>query len=128
MSTHEIAAKLVEYCNTGKSIDAINELYADDIVSVESAPMPGLGQEAKGKEAILGKNEWWINAHEVHDLGAKGPYLIQGSDQFGVIFNIDVTNKESGQRYQADEIALYTVADGKIVKEEFFAQPMPPQG
>jgi ketosteroid isomerase-like protein len=33
---------------------------------------------------------------------------------------MDFTNKETGQRMQMDEHALYTVKDGKIVEERFF--------
>jgi ketosteroid isomerase-like protein len=31
-----------------------------------------------------------------------------------------VTNKPSGNRMQMDEAGLYTVSNGKIVREEFF--------
>jgi predicted ester cyclase len=31
-----------------------------------------------------------------------------------------VTNRSSGQRMQLSEMALYTVKDGKIVREQFF--------
>ena len=41
-------------------------------------------------------------------------------DRFVVIFDMDVTNKAMGQRFQMQEAALYTVANGKIVREEFF--------
>jgi ketosteroid isomerase-like protein len=37
-----------------------------------------------------------------------------------VRFTYDVTNKPSGNRMKTDEIAVYTVGEGKIVKEEFF--------
>jgi hypothetical protein len=33
---------------------------------------------------------------------------------------MDVTFKGSGQRMQLDEVGLYTVKDGRIVREEFF--------
>jgi ketosteroid isomerase-like protein len=41
-------------------------------------------------------------------------------DQFTVRFKMDVTVKETGQRNQMDEIALYTIKDGKIAEERFF--------
>ncbi|MBC7975998.1 MAG: nuclear transport factor 2 family protein, partial [Myxococcales bacterium] len=41
-------------------------------------------------------------------------------DRFAVRFNYDVTHKPSSKRIQMDEVALYTVKDGKIVREEFF--------
>ncbi|MEM9291704.1 MAG: nuclear transport factor 2 family protein [Acidobacteriota bacterium] len=123
MSTPEIAAQLVNRCNDGQSIEAIHELYADDVVSIEFTQLPGgFDQRTQGKDGVVAKNEHWFGAHEIHDFSAKGPYLIQGSDQFGVIFTIDVTRKADGQRIQTDEIALYTVADGKISQEEFFVR------
>ena len=33
---------------------------------------------------------------------------------------MDVTQRESGNRIKMDEVALYTVKDGKIVEERFF--------
>lgn len=37
-----------------------------------------------------------------------------------VRFTFDVTIKANGHRMTMDEMGLYTVADGKIVREEFF--------
>jgi len=33
---------------------------------------------------------------------------------------MDVTKKPSGKRMTLDELGLFTVRDGKIVREEFF--------
>ena len=41
-----------------------------------------------------------------------------------LIFDMDVTNKESGQRMQMREVGVYTVKNGKILREEFFYPPM----
>lgn len=43
-----------------------------------------------------------------------------GDDRFAVIFDISVKHKESGEVSDMKEVALYTVGDGKIVREEFF--------
>jgi hypothetical protein len=72
----------------------------------------------KGIDAIRGKNQWWFDNHQVHDHKANGPFV--GEDQFAVRFEWDCTQKSSGQRFQMAEMALYTVEDGKIVREEFF--------
>jgi hypothetical protein len=45
--------------------------------------------------------------------------LVAGS-QFAVKFKMDVTCKIRNQRNLMEEIALYQVADGKIVREQFF--------
>ena len=41
-------------------------------------------------------------------------------DQFAVRFALDVT-PSGGARMTMEEVALYTVRDGKIVEERFFA-------
>jgi hypothetical protein len=41
-------------------------------------------------------------------------------NRFVVGFQYDVTNKPSGHRMKMDEVGLYTIENGKIVREEFF--------
>lgn len=48
-----------------------------------------------------------------------GPFCGHREDQFVVHFVMDVTPKAAGERTQLNEVALYTVANGKIVQEEF---------
>ncbi len=47
-----------------------------------------------------------------------GPWV--NGEQFTVRFTMDVTFKETGQRHTMDEIALYTLKNGKIAEERFF--------
>jgi len=115
MSTQEIANRLIELCRQGQNIQAIDELYHDDALSVESDGEP---LEAKGKEAIRGKNEWWNNTFEVHGASVSDPLV--AANHFTVVMGMDTTHKESGERSQMEEICLYEVNDGKIVKEQFF--------
>lgn len=119
MSASEIGQQLCDLCSEGKNLEAIETLYSDEVVSVEAAPMEGMAQTMEGKDAVRGKNEWWFANNEVHDGKVSGPYP-HGEDKFAVHFAMDVTNNASGQRMDFQEIALYTVSDGKIVKEEFF--------
>jgi len=117
----EVGRKLVELCRQGKAVEAAETLDAPDIVSIEAVPGPGYSQRLEGKAAVKGKNEWWVKNHEVHSAEARGPF--PHGDRFIVYFKYDVTPKEGpmrGKRMQMDEAALYTVANGKIVKEEFF--------
>ena len=117
-TTLEIGNKLVALCNEGKNLEAIETLYSPAIESVEACSGPDMDRVMKGIDAIKGKNQWWIDNHEVHSSKAAGPYL--NEDRFTVIFDIDVTFKPKSQRCQMREVALYTVKDGRIVKEEFF--------
>ena len=117
MSTMDIANKLVDLCRQGKNHEA-KSMYAADAVSVEAIAQPGMEREAKGLAAIQGKGEWWRANHEIHSAAVTGPW--PNGDRFIVGFQYDVTNKPSGQRMKMDEVGLYTIANGKIVREEFF--------
>ena len=118
MKTMEIANKLVELCRQGKNMESLNTLYADDAVSVEAGASEGMEREAKGLAAIKAKGEWWVANHEVHSASVSGPW--PHDDRFIVGFDYDVTNKPSKNRFKMQEAGLYTVKNGKIVREEFF--------
>lgn len=113
----QIGTTLVECCNNGREAELMQNHYSADAVSVEAMAMPGGQAEVQGLEAIQAKGEWWMNAHELHALKTEGPFV--HGDRFSVIFDMDVTHKESGQRTQMREIGTYHVKDGKIVREEF---------
>ena len=117
MTTIEIANQLVELCRKGKDREA-HALYANDAVSVEPVALPGIEREARGLSAIQGKTEWWYANHEIHSVSVNGPW--PHDNRFIVGFLIEATNKPSGQRMKFDEVGLYTVENGKIVREEFF--------
>ena len=122
MDTRQIGEKLVGLCSKGKNLDAIQSLYDKNIVSVEAmAGTPDMPQEMKGIDQIVGKNKWWSENHDVHDAKVEGPY--PNGDRFAVRFHFDVTPKagpQKGKRSKMDEIGIYTVKNGKIVREEFF--------
>jgi ketosteroid isomerase-like protein len=117
-STVTVAQELTDLCRAGKNFDAIDKFYSPDITSVESTGTEDMPKEMKGIDAIRGKNQWWFDNHEMHGHKANGPFV--GEDQFAVQFEWDCTYKPSGQRFQMSEMALYTVEDGKIVREEFY--------
>jgi len=116
----QIGQKVVDMNNEGKYDELFAELYVSDAVSVEAAPMPGQDSaEAIGMEAITAKGEWWFSANEIHEFKAEGPF-VHGNDRFCVIFDMDTTNKESGERSKMREVATFYVNEnGKINREEF---------
>jgi hypothetical protein len=118
MSITELANGLVDLCRQGKNLEAIKKYYSDKIVSVESGSSGNIPAEMKGIEAVRGKNQWWLDNHQVHSEEVNGPFV--GEKQFAVEFKMDVTQKASGRRFEMREMALYTVEDGKIVHEHFF--------
>ncbi len=118
MTTLEIGKQLVELCRTGKNHEAMEKLYAPDIVSVEAGAPPGGSAESKGREAVMAKSKWWADNHEIHKAEVDGPF--PHGDRFAVVFKYDITRKTDNKRFDMNEVALYTVANDKVVREEFF--------
>ena len=118
MKTMDIARKLVELCSQGKNGEALDTLFAEDAVSVEAVDPPGGQREAKGLVAVKAKGEWWVANHEIHSAAVTGPW--PHDDRFVVGFQYDVTHRPSGTRMKLNEVGLYNVKNGKIVREEFF--------
>jgi ketosteroid isomerase-like protein len=121
MEAKEIGERLVALCNQGKYEQALNELYSDDIVSIEARGDDAMPAETRGIEGVRGKGKWWVENHEVHSGSTEGPY--PHHDKFAVRHRFDVTPKAgpmANKRFQMDEIAVYTVKNGKIVREEFY--------
>ena len=117
-ATAAVAEELVAFCRAGRNMDAINTLYSPDIVSIESMGNEQMPREMKGIDAIRQKNKWWGENNEVHSSVVDGPFV--GEDKFAVYYNYDITFKPTGQRTPMEEMALYTVKDGKVVREQFF--------
>jgi len=116
--TATVARELVRLCAEGRNDEAIERFYSPDIVSVESMSSEEMPAELRGIEAIKGKNDWWTENNEVHSAKVVGPFI--GENQFAVKFEYETTFRPTGERMYVREMALYDVADGRIVREEFF--------
>ena len=117
MNTEEVAKRVVELVRKQAWYDALDTLYDKDIVSVEARTQDGSSPETRGKENVRGNIDWWVNAMEVHSFKAGEPFVAH--DRFVVQYDADVTDKASKKRFQLSEVGVYTVKNGKIVREEF---------
>lgn len=117
-----IAQAVVDANRNGKTDALLDELYSPDCVSAEPFDMPGMGRMSEGLDAIKAKHAWWEENAEMHSVDVSDAYL-HGDDKFSVRFSMDATFM--GERSTNDEVAIYTVSGGKIVREEFFSPPMP---
>ena len=122
MNTQEIAQKLCDHCRNGTEAQGLQELYAPNAQSIEAFAMEGQSNVSDGGDAIQAKHDWWNGAYEVHGVEMEGPFV--NGDKFSVIFEMDATEKASGNRWKGKEVALYEVEGGKIVRESFFMAPM----
>jgi hypothetical protein len=112
-SAFEIGLQVVTDFNAGKA-ELNDDLWAPSIVSVEGM---GVNLAWHGRPAVDAKNHWWSSTHRVHGASAEGPYV--GSTGFAIKFVMDVEDTTTGKREAMTEIGVYTVENGKIVREEF---------
>ena len=117
MSTEEVAKKVVELVRKQAWYEALDTLYDNNIVSMEARTQDGSSPETRGKEGVRGKIDWWVNAMEIHSFKVGGPFVAH--DRFVVQYDVDVTDKGSKKRFQISEVGVYTVKNGKIIREEF---------
>ncbi len=117
MTTKEIAYKLVNMCREGKVEEAKEELFAEDIVSIEPAEEL-LAKETRGMDGIRKKAELFMS-HVENFYGVVISEPVIAGNYFSISWDTDIQMK--GQERKTDsELCLYKVKDGKIISEEFF--------
>ena len=122
MTTKEVADKLVAFCREGRFQEAVEALYAQNIVSVEPDGAPV--KIVEGLEGVIQKGKNFAEmTEEFHGMEVSEPVV--ADNFFSCSMKMDVTFK-GGPRTTMEEVCLYQVADGKIVREEFFFTPMNP--
>ena len=117
MTTQEIADRMYELFKENKWAEVQQELFSDDAESIEPANSPGM-QSVKGKEALKKKGDDFNNMIEEVHGGYTGQPVVAGN-HIAFAMGFDATMKGMG-RQKMDEIAVYEVKDGKIIKEQFF--------
>lgn len=126
MDTRTVALRLVELTSTGQDAKALDELYADSIVSVEVMSDPEADAQAwEGIDAVREKHAWWDGVATVHSVEVDGPFAGSGSEVFVVGFTMDVTM--DGERNSMREVGVFTVDQGKIIKEVYLGLASQPQ-
>jgi ketosteroid isomerase-like protein len=117
MTTTNVANRFNELAQTGQWDQIQAELFADNAVSIEPENSPGL-KTVPLIEAIKQKGKQFGEmVEEMHGGYSNAPQV--AGNHFAVAMGMDVTMKGMG-RMKMDEIAVYEVKDGKIVKEQFF--------
>ena len=117
MTTKKIAIQLVEMCRAGKVEEAKEELFAEDVISIE--PAEGLlAKETKGMDAIRKKAELFIS-HVENFYGTTISEPVVAGNYFSISWDTDIKMK-GGERKTDSELCVYKVKDGKIISEQFF--------
>jgi|SRR4051812_18698640 hypothetical protein len=116
MTTKQVATRLVDLCRQGKIMEVQKELYGETIESVE--PDHGRVKSAKGLKAVTEKGIQFASMIDERHGGEISDPIIFGK-HFSIGWSMDVTMKGAG-RVNLEEICVYEVNDGKIVREQFY--------
>ncbi len=114
MSTQEIANRLVELCRKGEYDTCYAELFSPEIQSVEAD-----GATVQGFDALKKKGEEW-NASMEEFMGSEIGDPIVSGNFFSLPMSFTAKFKGAPSPTKMEEICVYQVKDGKIVKEQFF--------
>lgn len=117
MSTEEVANRFHELAGNGKWDQIQEELFSEDAMSVEPPTAQGL-QTVTGLDRIREKARQWEQMIEQTHGGYCNKPQVAGR-YFTCTMGADVTMKGQG-RVKLDEVAVYEVKNGRIVKEQFF--------
>ncbi|QKZ11587.1 SnoaL-like domain-containing protein [Spirosoma sp. KUDC1026] len=116
MTTLFVAHRLVALCREGLFLDAQLELMADTCVQLE--PVTSIAENVSGLKAIQQKERrLQANIQELHSIIVSEPTIVGAF--FSVTMHFDLTLYDRG-RVQLEELVVYEVRQGKIVREQFF--------
>lgn len=120
MTTQEIAVRYHELANQRKFIDIQDAFYDDNVVCQESEKAASMGMAifTNGLDAIKAKGiARRATIETVHSYTCSEP--IVAGEFFSVTLKQEVTFKGK-PRMTLEEIGVFHVKEGKIVKEQFF--------
>src|SRR5688500_6388848 len=117
LTIQEVAARFNELAQQEKWFEIQDELFADDVRSVEPPNAPHM-KNAEGKVPVRKKGENWVSKVEAFHGGYTSEPVI-GGNYFAVGRQAEITVQGPG-RLKSDQIMLYEVRDAKIVLEQFF--------
>lgn len=118
MTTQQVADRLVELCKAGEYDTCYDELYAQDFVavgpkwSVEEKPVVGI-------TAMKEKAAKWADMMEEFLWGWTGDPIVAGNT-IALAMWFKARYKGETDIKDEEEIIVYTVKDGKIIREEYF--------
>ncbi|MFT4970069.1 MAG: hypothetical protein ACI9O4_001821 [Chitinophagales bacterium] len=116
MSTEEVAKQYHQWAEQGNWAKIQEELYSQDAWSIEAEVSQMTS--VQGIEAIKQKGiQWANNIKETHGGYCKEPQV--AGNHFSCAMGADYTDIK-GERQKLDEVCVFEVQNGKIVKEQFF--------
>ncbi len=120
MTTQEVAARYYELASQRKFIEIQDTFYHEDVVSQESDKATSMGMPVftNGLEAVKAKGVARRATIETMHAYSVGEPIVAG-EYFSLVLKQEVTFKDK-PRMTLEEIGVFHVKGGEIVKEQFF--------
>jgi SnoaL-like protein len=113
LNTEEVATRLIELCGKGQFLQAQEELYDADIVSIDPD-----GSRTIDAENMYAKEQSFLNGlKKTISISYSAPLF--AGNFFTTILSMAVETSKAGY-LGFSEICVYQVAEGKIIFEQFF--------
>ena len=113
MTTREIAERLVELIQRQQFVQAVEELYANDVSSRENCEPP-----VQGYDAVLANNRRWIETVKVERFEVPNFYVDRNT--IVIEMDSDFAHAETGEELHSEQVGVYKVRDGKVVSSRFY--------
>lgn len=118
MTTQEVANRYYELIQMHQYEQIQNELYAPDAISIEPENDTNLPLVVTGIEALRQKEGLFFSQVEAMH-GSYMSEIVVSSFFFSMMTGMEVTMRGK-QRKNKEQICVFEVRNGKIVKEQFF--------
>jgi len=112
MSTRDQVEKLVRYVEANRILDALDELYADDVSMQDNLNPPVVGKEANRERERAFFGSITVHQHRALSVAVDG-------DQAVIHWLFEFTGAD-GKRYRMDQLSHQEWKDGRVVKERFY--------
>ncbi|MEJ6393707.1 hypothetical protein V8J82_10595 [Gymnodinialimonas sp. 2305UL16-5] len=121
MTRDDIATELVDTLRRDGETAELWHLYSPDVVSVEARAgfPPGEPRVAMGITDLKARHKRHAEAAELVSLEIGGPFP-HGDTHFALHLKASSRDRETNELGEIEEIAVYQVANGAIVREEFY--------
>jgi hypothetical protein len=113
---HEIANRLTELVGDKKFVEAYEQLFAEDAVSID--PLNTSGQPLNGLKTLLAREKDFLShIIAIQKISLSEPIIAGNYFTLSLQMSFDV----QGQGHMdVDELCVYKVANGKIISQQFF--------
>jgi hypothetical protein len=114
-TVHQIAERLITLCREQKFVEAYKELFGEEAESID--PMHSLMPPARGLITLIEREKQFLAKATIHKIEVSEPLM--AGNYFAINIRMDFTIADKG-RTDLEELCVYHVKSGKIVRQQFF--------